>query len=96
MIGCLIGHEHVAGKKKPDDTGTKTEHQQDATYEFETRDKVCVESWKWDIQAGEESGDFLDVVQLTPACLSKLKSPIKAHRQQHGERSVEAESFRRL
>jgi len=50
--------------------------------EFQPRNEIGIEGGKWNVQAGEESGDLSDVVHLTPTSLDELPAPVEAHGEQ--------------
>ena len=88
MIGRPIGDQHIACEQEADKARPKAENKQDAADELQPGAEVRVEGWEWDVEAGEEVGDLGKVVQLAPAGLRKLPTPVEPYREQKGRLQI--------
>src|SRR5260370_5413093 len=77
-----VSHDHVHRERERGNSGEQPYRQKNPAEEFQTADTHGLLSGHGQIQAGKKSRHFFKIVQLAPAALHQLPTPVKPHGQQ--------------
>jgi hypothetical protein len=75
-VGGDVGHEHVDGEDKADETREQADGEENAADEFDAGDKGSGKTRSGKSEAGEKFGDMSEIVEFAPAVLRDLPAPI--------------------
>ena len=81
-IGCDVSHQHIDREDQPDEPRKETNRQQNASDKFDGGDESCGETGSRKAEARKEESDAAEIVELAPAVLCELKTPIKSDEEQ--------------
>jgi hypothetical protein len=80
-IGGDVGHEHVDGEDKADETREEANGEQQTADELDGGNEGGGEAGSGETEAREEFGDVSEIVELAPAVLGELQAPVDADEQ---------------
>src|SRR5271165_1944386 len=80
-IGSDVSDKHIDGEHQCEQTAAEPNCQQNATEELKTTHEIGVQRGRRNAEAGEELHHMGQVVELAPAGLAELPSPVQPHEQ---------------